>query len=317
MENKLLSVIVSVYNEEDVLYSYYTQAKKILEDCKWDYEILFVNDGSTDNSLSILKELSEKDKKVKLIHFSRNFGHEAAMIAGIDYSIGDGIICMDADLQHPVELIPTTIEHFETGSDVISFVRTKNKSAGFLKNISSAAFYHILNLLSTYKFESNASDFFALKREPASVLKTEFRERVRFLRGYVQCLGFNKDTIYYEAKERFAGHSKYSLKKLLNFSLNAIFSFSNVPLKISGICGAFVGLIGLIIMIYTIYEKIAYGTPSGYATIIVVLCFMFAILFILIGIIGEYICIIFAETKQRPIYIVKETQNIKEEENND
>lgn len=311
MKQQLLSLIVSVYNEEEVLYSFYRESKKVLEQCKWDYELVFVNDGSIDKSLEILNELSRSDKKVKVIHFSRNFGHEAAMIAGIDYCKGDGLICMDADLQHPVSLIPTIIEHFENGSEVISMVRTENKSAGIIKNITSSSFYHILNLISSYKFESNASDFFALRNNAANVLKNEYRERVRFLRGYVQCIGFNKTTIEYEANERFAGHSKYNIKKLIKFSINALLSFSNAPLRISSIFGCFVGILGLILMIYTIYEKIVNNTPNGYATIIVVICFMFAILFLLIGIIGEYIGIIFAETKQRPLYIVKDTHNIK------
>ncbi|GAA4296425.1 glycosyltransferase family 2 protein [Anaerocolumna aminovalerica] len=308
---KKISVIVSVYNEEKVLNDFYIETKNVLEQCCWDFEIIFVNDGSHDNSLALLNEIVNKDNKVKVISFSKNFGHEAAMIAGIDYSSGDGVVCMDADLQHPPELIPKIIEKFNEGYEVISMVRTKNQDAGLLKNITSTMFYKILNMMSPVKFENNASDFFAIASNAANVLKKEYRERMRFLRGYVQIIGFNKIVIEYEANDRRAGESKYSIKKLVNFSINALLSFSDLPLKLGIFSGLIVAIIGFILMIYTIYTKLVYNAPSGYATIIVVLCFMFSLMFIIIGIIGEYIAIIFAEIKNRPIYIIKETKNLK------
>ena len=185
MEKKL-SVVVSVYNEEQALPMFYETTKLILEILPWDYELLFVNDGSRDDSLSILREYAARDEKVKFVSFSRNFGHEAAMIAGIDYADGDGIVCMDADLQHPPECLPEIVRKFEEGCGVISMVRTKNKSAGLIKNITSAGFYRVINALSDVKFEPNASDFFAISKEAAEVLRKNYREKVRFLRGYVQ-----------------------------------------------------------------------------------------------------------------------------------
>ena len=204
MEKKL-SVVVSVYNEEQALPMFYETIKLILEILPWDYELLFVNDGSRDDSLSILKEYAARDEKVKVVSFSRNFGHEAAMIAGIDYADGDGIVCMDADLQHPPECLPEIVRKFEEGCGVISMVRTKNKSAGLIKNITSAGFYWVINTLSDVKFEPNASDFFAVSKEAAEVLRKNYREKVRFLRGYVQSIGFQKATISYEAHVRIAG----------------------------------------------------------------------------------------------------------------
>ncbi len=314
---KKISVIVSVYNEEKVLPFFYKEVKAVLEDCPADYEILFVNDGSTDRSIQILREFQSADSKVRVVNFSRNFGHEAAMIAGIDYSNSDGVICMDADLQHPPECIHEIIEKFNDGYEVISMVRTKNADAGLMKNITSGFFYKILNWMSPVKFENNASDFFALTKKAVDVLKQDYREKVRFLRGFVQNIGFEKTTIFYEANKREFGESKYSIGKLMKFSVNALFSFSDMPLKLGIFSGMIVGGIGLIVLIYTIITKILYDAPSGYPTIIVLICFMFAISFTIIGVIGEYIALLFAEVKNRPIYIVKDVFESGEQENKD
>ncbi|MCI9359781.1 MAG: glycosyltransferase family 2 protein [Hungatella sp.] len=305
---KLLSVIVSVYNEEAALKTFYQETIPVLKTISWDYQLVFVNDGSRDKSLEILKGLAETDEHVKIISFSRNFGHEAAMIAGIDYSHGDGIICMDADLQHPPEYIPEIIKNFEAGIEVINMVRTKNESAGWFKNLASTAFYKVINMLSDVKFESNASDFFAISGRVAEVLRKDYREKVRFLRGYVQNVGFKKSTIEYEAHARVAGESKYSIRKLFQFSVNTIVCFSNLPLKLGVFAGMFAAALGMLVLIYTLFTR--NGAPSGYATIVILNCFMFAILFLLVGIIGEYIAILFAELKDRPIYIVEETKNL-------
>lgn len=310
--SKLISVVVSVYNEELVLREFYQETGKILKELPavWDYELLFVNDGSRDKSLTILRELAAQDPKVKVVNFSRNFGHEAAMIAGIDHANGDGIVCMDADLQHPPECIPQIIEKFEEGYEIISMARTRNKSAGWLKNFTSSAFYKVINCLSDVKFQPNASDFFAMNRAAADVLRNNYREKVRFLRGYVQSIGFERAVLEYEARPRFAGESKYSIKSLFKFSINTILCFSDLPLKLGIYSGCATALFGLIVMIYTIWTWFKFGTPSGYATIVVLISFMFAMLFVIVGIIGEYIAILFAEMKDRPIYIVKDTENL-------
>ena len=307
---RLLSVVVSVYNEEEALAQFYQVTEGILNTISWDYELVFVDDGSRDQSLSILNHLADSNPKVKVVSFSRNFGHEAAMIAGIDYSQGDGIICMDADLQHPPACIPEIIRRFEAGYEVINMVRTKNESAGWFKNMASSAFYKLINALSDVKFESNASDFFAISRNVAAVLKENYREKVRFLRGYVQNVGFSKTTIEYEARARVAGESKYSIRKLFQFSVNTIVCFSNLPLKLGIFAGIFAGFLGLVVLVYTLFTRS--GAPSGYATIVILNCFMFAFLFLIVGIIGEYISILFTELKDRPIYIVQNTRNLGE-----
>ena len=312
--DKKISVVVSVYNEEKSLDEFYREAKRIFADLSWDYELIFVNDGSQDGSLDILRRLAGQDPLVKVINFSRNFGHEAAMIAGIDYARGDGVVCMDADLQHPLECVQEILDRFEEGYEVINMVRTKNKTAGLIKNFTSAAFYSLINRVSDVHFEPNASDFFALTADAARVLRENYREKVRFLRGYVQSVGFNRTTIQYEARPRFAGESKYSLRSLFRFSINTILCFSDMPLKLGIYSGCAVAVFGLLMMAYTIWTWAKYGTPSGYATIVVLMSFMFAMLFVIVGIIGEYIAILFSELKDRPIYIVKSTENMESEE---
>ncbi len=305
---KRLSVVVSVYNEETALNQFYQETRKVLESLPWDWELLFVNDGSTDNSQKVLDSLAGLDSRIKIISFSRNFGHESAMIAGLDYSTGDGVVCMDADLQHPPECLSEIVARMEEGYQVITMVRTSNASAGLIKNLTSSGFYALINWISDVYFEPNASDFFGISRQVAEVLKKNYRERVRFLRGYVQNVGFRKTSISYQARPRVAGESKYNIRKLLRFSFNTIMCFSNMPLKLGIFAGIFSALIGLGVLIYTLITR--QGAPSGYATIVVLICFMFAMMFVIIGIIGEYIAVLFNELKDRPIYIVEEVKNL-------
>ena len=323
---KNCSIIVSVYNEEASLENFFEACSSVLSTCragskkdsacekiveKYHTEILFVDDGSTDRSPLILDRLAlEYPELVKVIHFSRNFGHEAAMTAGLDYASGDFLIFMDADLQHSPELIPEMLEKYEEGFHVVSMVRTKNSSAGILKNLSSTAFYWVLNHLSPLHFEANASDFFGISSAVQRVLKKYYREKVRYLRGYVQSVGFSKTKIEYEAGVRQGGKSHYSLRKLWAFSRNTLLSFSNLPLKLgifASVCSMF---LGILLLVYTLLTR--KGAPSGYATIVVLLCFMFAVLFFVVGIIGEYIALLFEEIKDRPIYVVSKTMNLPE-----
>ncbi|MCQ2415612.1 MAG: glycosyltransferase family 2 protein [Lachnospiraceae bacterium] len=303
---KKVSLIVSVYNEEKGLRDFTRVTKEVLSGIPgYEFQVLFVNDGSTDKSGEILSELRSVDPDtVKVIEFSRNFGHEAAMCAGLDYADGDFLIFMDADLQHPPKCIPRILSAFENGAEVISMVRTENKDAGLIKNVTSGLFYGLINKLSTAHMEPGASDFFAMAKAPAEVLRHNFREKIRFLRGYVQNIGFNKVNISYEAAPRVAGESHYSIAKLWRLCINTIVCFSDVPLKAGIFAGLLSGLFGIILIIYTLATR--QGAPGGYATIVIVLCFMFAVLFVLLGIIGQYIAVIYTELKDRPIYIIKD-----------
>ncbi len=310
MPKKRLSVVVSVYDEALSLTPFYQEILPVLEGLSWNYELIFVNDGSRDESLALLRRFAGENPKVKVINFSRNFGHEAAMIAGVDYATGDGVVCMDADLQHPPACLPQIVEQFEAGYDVVSMVRTSRADGGFLMNCASKLFYKFLNLFSPVKFENNASDFLAFTKPVAKVLKTEYRDRVRYLRGYVQSVGFPRTTLEFQANRRVAGKSKYSLRKLVSFSVSTLCSFSDMPLKLGLYSGFGVALLGLILMIVTIIEKFTRGTPSGYTTVIVAMCFLSAVILTVIGIIGQYISIVFGEIKNRPLYIVQDVINL-------
>ncbi len=301
-----ISLVISVYNEEEVLNAFYEETHKILKTINCNYEMIFVNDGSVDKSPEVLKDFALKNTNVKVINFSRNFGHEAAMIAGIDHSSGDGIICMDADLQHPPCVIPRVIEKFEKGVEIVNMVRTKNPYVGVMKRTSSSLFYKTINVISPIKFQKDSSDFFAITANVAAVLKKDYREKTRFLRGLVQCVGFHKDIIEFDPVPRQGGESKYSIGKLIKFSLHALLSFSNMPLQLGLFAGGISALIGFGVMVYSIYNKIAFGAPQGYSTLIVTICLMSAMQFFIMGIIGEYIGILFQEIKGRPIYIIKD-----------
>lgn len=309
---KLLSLVVSAYNEEAGLETFYQTTREYGEALAakgWGYEFVFVNDGSRDRTGEILDDLAARDAThVRVLHFSRNFGHEAAMTAGLDYATGEGLVFMDADLQHPPKYLADIVDQFDAGYQVISMVRTENKTAGLLKNITSGGFYWLINRVSEVHLEVNASDFFAITRPVQKVLMHNYREKVRFLRGYVQNVGFRKTTISYEAAPRVAGSSHYSIRKLFVFAMNTIMCFSNMPLKLGIFAGLFSGFLGMIVLIYTLVTRD--GAPSGYATIVVLLCFMFAVLFIVVGIIGEYIAVLFEELKDRPIYIVEDSRNL-------
>ena len=306
----MISIIVSVFNEEAVLELFYQAFNAMRDGLGWDYELIFVDDGSRDRSYEILKDLSSRDSRIKVIHFSRNFGHEAAMIAGIDYAAGDGVLCMDADLQHPLEYIPRILEKLEEGYEVVNMVRTENRSVSFFKNLLSLGFYKLINHISDQAdFQENASDYFAVSRRVADILRSSYREKTRFLRGYVQSVGFKKTTLNYKAGDRAGGKTHYRIRKLLSFSVDTIMTFSDMPLKLGVYSGLGCSLLGLAVLIYTLCTY--RDAPSGYATIVILICFLFAILFVVVGIIGEYISVLFAELKDRPIYIIEDTINIE------
>lgn len=299
------SLVVSVYNEEAVIRKFYEVLSEVLANDSNKYEIIFVNDGSADNSLSILTEIAGNDNRVKVINFSRNFGHEAAMLAGIDNSRGEAVICLDSDLQHPPYLIPEMVAKYREGYGVINMVRNERKDAGFMKRVTSKLFYKFINWISPVKLVPNASDFFLISRPVADLLKNDYRERTRFLRGLIQIVGFNSTTMEYVAPERAGGESHYSLMKLMRLSFEAIASFSKTPLKIGIYSGLVFGLMSVLLIIYSIIMWIVDKPISGYTTLIIFLSAFASILLIVIGLIGYYIGLIFDEVKQRPTYIIQ------------
>lgn len=310
MQKPLYSIIVSVYNEETVLPLFHQEVSEVMDSLSEtaDFELLFANDGSSDNSRQVLHQLTEKDPRVRVIHFSRNFGHEAAMLAGLDHCRGEAAICMDSDLQHPPTLLPQMFELYRQGKDVITMMRTDRADGGASKRLSSKLFYRIINRMSDAQLQPNASDFFLVSRKVIDILKTDYRERTRFLRGIIQNIGFEKDSINYEAPSRAAGKSKYSLWKLLKFSFTAIASFSKTPLKIGIYAGMTFVLLSIILIIYSVIMWIVDTPVSGYTTLVIFLSAFAGIQLFVTGAIGYYIGFIFDEVKQRPLYVIQKIE---------
>ena len=303
-EKKTLSIIVSVYNEEDGLLTFIDVLDK--ETSAIDKEIIFVNDGSVDDSLEVLKKIKVQYNNIRIINFSRNFGHEAAMLAGIDEAKGEYMVCLDADLQHPPKKIHEMLSKAQEGLDIVTAKRTSRDDGGFVKKILSKLFYKFLNKISPIEFEQNASDFFLISKRVQRILKKEYRERTRFLRGFIQSVGFKKGYVEYAAEKRFAGESNYNLFVLMKLSINAIVAFSKQPLYLGIYLGGIFGIFSILVSIYSIVMKVIGNTPPGYTTLVVIISLLFSIQFLIIGIIGIYIGFLFEEQKKRPIYIVDE-----------
>jgi glycosyltransferase involved in cell wall biosynthesis len=301
-----IEIVVSIYNEVEIIEQFHATLFEYLQQIGIDFRIIYVNDGSHDGTkekLILLKQLSDR---ISVINFSRNYGHEAAMIAGIDAAKGDAVICMDGDLQHPVEKISEMVKAFSRGAEIVKMKRISREDGGLYKTISSALFYKVLNLLSPVKFSSNATDYFLISSRVCKILRNEYRERSRFLRGILEMLGYNLVIIPFEAKSRAAGESKYSFVKLIMLSLNALVSFSSKPLIIGLGFGLFSILFSFGIIIFSIYNFFFTTVPSGYSTIVVLMSFLFCILFFILGIICIYLAYLIEETRKRPIYLIDE-----------
>lgn len=305
---KMISLVISVYNEESILADAWEEIKKVLSKNNIDAEVIFVDDGSTDSSAARLNDIKRSETyAIKIISFTKNFGHEAAMIAGIDHATGDSIICMDADMQHPPSLIPDMVEKYNQGFHIVTMIREKRDDNSWLKNKASRLFYRFINKLSEYKLDENASDFFLISKDVAENLRDNFRERNRFLRGFIQIVGFEKTTINFVAPVRIGGASKYSFLKLLRLSANAVVSFSKTPLYLGIYLGMLFALFSICMAVYSLFVYFFGDTPpSGYTTLVLFMSISFTLLFFLVGIIGIYVGYNFDENKKRPLYIVKQ-----------
>ncbi|HRV89054.1 MAG TPA: glycosyltransferase family 2 protein [Prolixibacteraceae bacterium] len=306
-----VSVIFSVFNEEGSLPALFNGLRQLAGRQGGEWEFLFVDDGSNDASAALIRQFCTEatpEVTVRLIRFSRNFGHEAAMIAGIDHASGEALLCLDADLQHPLAMIPGMIDRYRKGKEIVIMNRKSNLGNSPAGNFFSSLFYGLINRLSPDKLQKNSSDFFLISRQVAELLRHDFRERNRFLRGIIQIIGFPSDALTYEAPARIAGKTKYSFLKLTRLTARAITSFSNAPLYLGIWFGFFFALLSLILGLYSLWVFFFGQTPpSGYTTIILFLSVSFAILFFLIGIIGIYTGYLFDEQKKRPLYIVEES----------
>lgn len=307
---KLINIIISVYNEEEGIRDFFLNLTSELKNItNYKFELIWVNDGSTDGSQSKINEITSQEFENinnTCIEFSKNFGHEAAMIAGIDNSEGDSIICMDADGQHPPNLIPEILNAFENNNDIVLLERKSREDNSFIKNFFSRNFYKTINFLSKVKFENNSTDFFLISKKVVKVFKENYRERNRFIRGFIQSVGFDKVTLEFDAPARLKGESNYSFKQLSKLAFNAIFTFSNKPLRISMLISVLFILFTVFLGAYTIFQYFFGNTPpSGYTTIVLFLSVSFSLLFTSITIASLYFEKALEELRQRPLYIIK------------
>ena len=309
---KKVSVVIPMYYEEEVAQICYDRVSEVLEKLKkeYDYEIIFVNDGSKDKTLSILKEIASKDNKVKIISFSRNFGHQAAVTAGIKEVSGDAIVIMDADLQDPPELIPDMLKLWEDGYEVIYGKRNTRKGESTFKLLTAKMFYSFLNAMSEVDIPKNTGDFRLVDKSVIDVINN-LPEHNKFLRGLFSWVGFEQKEFLYDRPKRELGETKYPFKKMLKLAKDGIISFSTKPLKIVGGLGIFSILLSMIILVYSIlsYALDWNNLADGWTSIMVCITFFAGVQLFSLWIMSEYISRIYDESKGRPESIVKEKIN--------
>jgi len=318
-----ISIIIPVFNEEKnlpLLYQKLTEVLKVVP----SYEIIMVDDGSSDGSAEVIAQLHQKDPRVKMISFSRNFGHMAALSAGLDYALGQAVITMDADLQHPPELIPDLLAKWKAGAEVVNTLRKQTKNAGIFKNLSSLIFYWVINKMTKIQLPANAADFRLLDRKVVQALKKmherfcflrglKMHERFYFLRGLVSWVGFKQEFVEYEADPRFAGKTKYSLGKMISFALDGITSFSAFPLRLSTYLGLTIAFFSFLYILYALYIKFfTLQAIPGWTSVLVAVLFMGGVQLIFLGILGEYLSRVYEEAKDRPLYIISRTLGFEE-----
>jgi glycosyltransferase involved in cell wall biosynthesis len=302
----MLSILIPAYNESECLHLLHGRLYKALTDIPCQTEILFVNDGSTDNTLQVIKGLQEKDNRIAYLDLSRNFGKETAIAAGIDYISGDTLVIIDADLQHPPELIPVMFGELQKGYDDVYACRSNRKNETWLKKWTSCAYYNILKRLSHVPVQEQAGDFRMLSKKAIGALR-ELKENERNMKGLFSYIGFNKKAIYFEAEPRIAGTTKWNYLKLIDLAIKGFTSFSTIPLRIISIAGCFFSLFAFIYMIIVLVKSLIWGDPvDGYPSLMSIILFLGGAILLALGIIGEYLGIIYHETKKRPGYFVKE-----------
>ncbi len=304
---KRVSILVPCFNEEDSLSLFYNETKAVMDALpQYDWELLFINDGSIDHTLDILKKLYEDDKRVSYIDLTRNFGKENAMLAGFDYAKGDCVIIMDADLQDPPSLIVDFLKYWEEGFQDVYAKRNLRGRESWLRNRLTMCFYSILNKSTRYDMLPNVGDFRLLDRKCIEALK-QLRENERYTKGLYCWIGFNKKEVIFDRGDRVAGKSNWGYGALFNLAIEGITSFTTAPLRIATIIGMIVAIWALGYMAWIIMKVLLWGDPvAGYPTIMTVMLFLGAVQLIAIGILGEYVGRIFIETKKRPTYLVNE-----------
>lgn len=304
---KKVSILIPAYNEEKSLPLLYNELRKTMYNLpQYEWEVLFVNDGSKDNTLGVIKELREKDNRVCYIDLSRNFGKENAMLAGFDYVTGDCMVIIDADLQHPPHIIAEMLTKWEEGYDDVYAKRLSRGKEPWLRRKMTFLFYSILKITTHIEMLPNVGDFRLLDRKCINVLQN-MREKERYTKGMFCWIGYKKTFVEFEQGNRVAGETSWSFKNLLNFAIEGIVSFTTSPLRIATLLGVTVSAMAFIYMIYIIIKASIWGDPvAGFPTLLSLILFLGGMQLLCLGIIGEYIARIFNETKNRPVYIVRE-----------
>jgi dolichol-phosphate mannosyltransferase len=312
MNNRqLLSVVVPVFNETEVIDAFYERTRKVVESLdSISYEIIFVDDGSTDGSYQKLVALANSDPSVKIIKFSRNFGHQVAITAGIDFAKGDAVVVIDADLQDPPEVIQKFIEKWEEGYDVVYGVREKREGEGRMKLLTANLFYRILKALTKIEIPVDVGDFRLMSQRAVKYFR-ELREKDRFVRGLVSWIGFKQIGVYYLRDKRYAGETKYPYSKMIKFAFDGITSFSMIPLRLATWLGYGASFLAFLYACSVFIQKALGYTVQGWATIMVGMLFLGGVQLICLGIMGEYIGRIFNEIKQRPMYVIEEVYDLE------
>lgn len=301
-----LSLVVPMYNEEEGLSTFLDRVVPHVEPLTEDYEIVCVNDGSSDRTVALLKEARKTNPRIKIIDLTRNFGKEAALTAGIDFATGDALIPLDADLQDPPELIPDLVAKWREGNDMVVAVRGDRGSDTFFKRSSANMFYRVIARLSEVPVPANAGDFRLMDSRVIAALK-RMPERTRFMKGMFAWLGFRQATITYTRPGRLAGSTKWRLWRLWNFALDGIFSFTTLPLRVWTYFGLATAAVAFLYMLLIIVRTLVYGiSVPGYASVVVILLFFSGMNMIGLGILGEYLGRVFVEVKKRPIYLVRD-----------
>lgn len=308
---KLLSVVVPVYNEQEVITETYIRLKASLSNLDMDIEYIFINDGSTDNTYLKLKELIV-NTDVKLINFSRNFGHQIAISAGMDYAKGDAVVVIDADLQDPPEIISEMIEKWKEGYEVVYGKRLHREGETLFKKLTAKLFYRVIDNITDIKLPVDVGDFRLIDKKVCNSMKS-LPERARYVRGLVSWVGFNQTSIEYKREKRFAGKTKYPLRKMIKLATDGIISFSYRPLKLATFLGMTVSALSFIYLIVILLQKIfTNSTVEGWASTMVVSLFFNGVMLVVIGIMGEYVGRIYEEVKSRPLYVIGELKNFDE-----
>ena len=308
------SIVIPVYNEEVVLCQTYQRLRQVMDTTRESYELIFVNDGSSDHTLEMIKSIRAQDEDVKLISFSRNFGHQIAITAGMDYASGAAVVVIDADLQDPPELILKMIAKWKEGYNVVYAKRTKRKGETWFKKLTARLFYRILSASTDLDIPTDTGDFRLLDRRVCEELK-RLPEKNRYVRGLVSWVGFKQTAVEYERDERLAGESKYPLKKMFKLSLDGITSFSYKPIKLATYAGSIIISSGLTYLVVLLLLKIfSKSAIAGWNLVLAMQLVLSGVLLTMMGVTGEYIGRIYDETRNRPLYIVSESYGLKNEE---